>query len=154
MKKCTKCNKTKPEGDFPVNGTRLRSQCRACVAERSRLWRLEHPGYAKEYMRKYVKNNYEKMVERMRAKRQAIADWKRVRGCMVCGETEPWVLDMHHLNPNEKETNPAQSATLKTFLKEADKCILLCSNCHRKVHANVLKITKAHLAKFKKCLNT
>lgn len=135
-----------------MNGNALRSQCKACVAERSRLWRLEHPGYAAEYMREYVKKNYSTMVARMRAKKQEIMDWKRDRGCTVCGETEPWVLDMHHLDPNEKETNSAKSATLKTFLQEADKCVLLCSNCHRKVHAGVLRITKKHITKFRKTL--
>jgi len=152
MKKCTKCNKKKSEADFPINGDRLRSQCKACVAERSRLWRLEHPGYATQYMRAYVKKNYATMVERMRAKKQEIMEWKRARGCTVCGETEPWVLDMHHLDPNEKESTPAASATLKTFLKHADNCVLVCSNCHRKVHAGVLRLTKKHIAKFKRSL--
>jgi predicted HNH restriction endonuclease len=105
-------------------------------------------------MREYVKTNYTQMRERMAAKRQEIAEWKRVRGCSVCGETEPWVLDMHHLDPTEKETQPAQSATLKTFLKEADKCVLLCSNCHRKVHAGVLRLTKKHINTFIKTLRS
>lgn len=150
MKKCTKCSQKKSETDFPINGSRLRSQCKACVAERSRLWRLAHPGYAAKYMREYIRKNYGEMKARMDAKRQEIAEWKRARGCTVCGETEPWVLDMHHLDPNEKEANSAQSATLKTFLKEADKCVLLCSNCHRKVHAGVLRLTKKHISKFKR----
>lgn len=122
------------------------------MAERSRLWRLAHPEHAAAYMREYIKANYDAMKERMVTKKQEIAEWKRERGCTVCGETEPWVLDMHHLDPSEKEANPARSATLKTFLKEADKCVLLCSNCHRKVHAGVLRLTKQHIAKFKRSL--
>ena len=152
MKHCNKCGQTKNEKEFPINGGRLRSQCKRCVAERSRLWRLEHPGYAATYMREYIKNNYSEMKKRMDAKRREIAEWKRARGCTVCGETEPWVLDMHHMDPAGKDANPAQSATLKTFLKEADKCVLLCSNCHRKTHAGVLKITKTMIAKFKRSL--
>lgn len=150
MKKCTKCETTKNESEFPFNGGRLRSQCKTCVAEKSRQWRLEHPHHATEYMREYVKKNYAQMKSRMDAKRKEIAEWKQVRGCTVCGETEPWVLDMHHIDPAGKETNLAQSATLKTFLKEVEKCILLCSNCHRKVHAGVLHITKTHINKFKR----
>jgi len=103
-------------------------------------------------MREYVKKNYAQMKARMNAKRQEIAEWKRRRGCTVCGETEPWVLDMHHLDPNGKEANSAQSATLKTFLKEAGKCVLLCSNCHRKVHAGVLKLNKKTIVKFQKSI--
>jgi predicted HNH restriction endonuclease len=97
-----------------------------------------------------MKRNYTEMKARMVAKKQEIAEWKRARGCSVCGETEPWVLDMHHLDPKVKEQNSATSATLKTFLKEADKCVLLCSNCHRKVHAGVLKLTKKVVAQFRK----
>jgi predicted HNH restriction endonuclease len=103
-------------------------------------------------MRGYIQKNYAQMKARMDAKRKEIAEWKRARGCTVCGEQEPWVLDMHHIDPNTKESAPARSATLKTFLKEADKCVLLCSNCHRKVHAAVLKLTKQHIAKFKRSL--
>jgi len=139
-------------GEFPLNKGYVRNKCKACVAENSRLWRLKHPGYATQYMREYIKKNYVQMKARMNAKRVEIAEWKRARGCTVCGETEPWVLDMHHIDPEEKEANSAQSATLKTFLKEVNKCVLLCSNCHRKVHAGVLHITKAHINKFKRSL--
>lgn len=152
MKRCSKCQTEKPESDFPLNGGRPRSQCKACVAERSRQWRLEHPGYAAQYMREYQKKNYSKMKAQVARKRLEIAEWKRARGCTVCGETEPWVLDMHHTDPNEKESNSAQSATLSTFLKEAAKCVLVCSNCHRKIHAGVLRLTKQHVAKFKRTL--
>lgn len=159
MKKCTKCEKEKPVDEFPVNGKNkktalpiLRSQCKACVAERSRLWRLEHPGYAKSYMQEYIKTNYSQMIARMKEKKKAISEWKRLRGCTVCGEREPWVLDMHHLDPTVKETNPASSATLKTFLREAGKCVLLCSNCHRKVHAGVLQLSDDHISSFRATL--
>ena len=150
MKKCVTCGVKKSEDGFSLNKGYRRSKCKACVAENSRLWRLEHPGYAAAYMREYIKANHATMTERMRAKKQEIMEWKRSRGCTVCGETEPWVLDMHHLDPTEKEANSAQSATLKTFLKEADKCVLVCSNCHRKVHAGVLRLTKAHITKFRR----
>lgn len=103
-------------------------------------------------MRKYWKKNKTQMKMRMAEKKQEISAWKQARGCSVCGETEPWVLDMHHLDPREKESNSAQSATLKTFLKEANKCVLLCSNCHRKVHAGVLKLTKKVITNFKRTL--
>ena len=153
MKKCTKCNQEKNESEFPFNGNRLRSQCKSCVADKSRQWRLDHPGHLAQYMREYTKKNSAKIDAARKAKKQAIMDWKRERGCTVCGETEPWVLDMHHLNPKEKESNPAQSATLQTFLKEAHKCVLLCSNCHRKVHAGVMQITSKHVEQFQSTLS-
>jgi len=103
-------------------------------------------------MKEYIKTNYSQMIARMKEKKKEISEWKRLRGCTVCGEREPWVLDMHHLDPTEKETNPASSATLKTFLKEADKCVLLCSNCHRKVHAGVLQLSEEHICRFRETI--
>ena len=141
MKNCTKCQTLKQKTDFPINGGRLRSQCKSCVAEKSRLWRAAHPGYSTQYMQKYQAKNYSVMKMRMAQKKQEISDWKHARGCTVCEETTPCTLELHHLDPSKKERNPAQSATLKTFLKEIHNCILLCSNCHRKVHYGNLIIT-------------
>lgn len=152
MQTCKKCGTEKTLAEFAINGARKRSECKVCAAERARLWRLDHPGYATKYMREYVKKNYTVMRQRMDAKRQEIAEWKRVRGCTVCGESEPWVLDMHHLDPKTKEGNPASSATLKTFLKHAEGCVLVCSNCHRKIHAGVLNLTPEHINKFQRRL--
>ena len=50
------------------------------------------------------------------------------------------VFDFHHIDPDEKDIKVAdwmgriKWATLK---KELDKCILLCSNCHRIHHAEL-----------------
>lgn len=52
-------------------------------------------------------------------------------------------LEFHHLNPNEKDFTVAQykgSILNNTIKKELDKCILVCSNCHREIHAGLLKI--------------
>lgn len=45
-------------------------------------------------------------------------------------------LDFHHLDPNEKEYNLSSimNWSKERIKKELDKCILLCSNCHREEH--------------------
>lgn len=57
--------------------------------------------------------------------------------CAHCGLIDdPCVYDLHHINPAEKEEGIARMMDRKweTILPELNKCILLCSNCHRKVH--------------------
>lgn len=60
--------------------------------------------------------------------------------CAMCGlETEHLaVYDFHHTDPAEKEANIAElvfSASWVNIKAELDKCIMLCSNCHRIVHS-------------------
>jgi len=58
--------------------------------------------------------------------------------CSICGYNKCLsALDFHHVNPEEKEINfsNAWNKTSKEKIKqEIDKCILVCSNCHREIH--------------------
>ena len=59
--------------------------------------------------------------------------------CEHCGFEHPTSapFDFHHINPDEKEGeigHLVRSASIKRLEKEVDKCILLCSNCHRIEH--------------------
>lgn len=61
--------------------------------------------------------------------------------CVNCGlkhdGTNGFVLDLHHLDESTKlfalNTTNA-NRTMKTLHEEADKCIILCANCHRLEH--------------------
>jgi hypothetical protein len=47
-------------------------------------------------------------------------------------------LEFHHLDKDEKEEKPSQVILRWSFeraKKELDKCILVCANCHREIHA-------------------
>ena len=61
--------------------------------------------------------------------------------CSRCGYDKcEAALQFHHLNPDEKEFTLSKinlndsNFTFETLLKEADKCILLCANCHAEEH--------------------
>jgi|TARA_R100001463_G_C3516480_1_gene220425 predicted HNH restriction endonuclease len=57
--------------------------------------------------------------------------------CWRCEEVyDREVYDFHHLDPNTKEYSWTVLRRYKweTIKKELDKCILLCSNCHRLAH--------------------
>lgn len=57
--------------------------------------------------------------------------------CNISYPEKPYVIfDFHHLDPNEKEFDWSKMR-LRSFnkiVKELDKCVLLCSNCHRIRH--------------------
>jgi len=59
--------------------------------------------------------------------------------CIRCGYDKYYeVLEFHHLDPNKKEFTICNSYhySWERLKKELDKCDLLCSNCHREIHAN------------------
>jgi hypothetical protein len=62
--------------------------------------------------------------------------------CIICGyDKYVGALEFHHLNPNEKDFGIATGKQDKEKLKkELDKCVLVCSNCHREIHHGIIKI--------------
>lgn len=69
--------------------------------------------------------------------------WKAKQACACCGERETCCLDLHHPDPNEKEvtvSNVISYWSWERLKTEIDKCIVVCSNCHRKIHAGVISV--------------
>jgi hypothetical protein len=57
--------------------------------------------------------------------------------CRHCPETEPVVLTFHHLH-DKKDTIShmiRKGIAIKKVIEEIDKCIVLCHNCHARLHA-------------------
>ena len=94
---------------------------------------------------------------RSKKQRENIRDWfkglTKDISCVVCGENERCCIDFHHLagdpfkhrtakgNLHHGVTGILHHTMNKTkVLEEMEKCITICSNCHRKVHAGKLKI--------------
>ena len=73
-------------------------------------------------------------IKRNRLK-QKLVDYKGGK-CEICGYDKCIdALEFHHKNPKEKEmTISRYGKSLQTLKKEADKCILVCANCHREIH--------------------
>lgn len=65
--------------------------------------------------------------------------------CCICGfNAFQEALEFHHIDPQTKsfgltDSNSVTKA-LEKQLQEARKCVLLCANCHRGVHAGYLKL--------------
>lgn len=104
----------------------------------------------KEVMRAYHRAWYAKQsVERKKRKnelqlkrRHEIRAWflqlKQTFSCSRCPENHVACLDFHHNDPSEKDMALGDAVKMgwskERILKELEKCIVLCSNCHRKLH--------------------
>lgn len=135
MKICSACKIAKDESCFAKNKTKsdgLQSACKDCQNTRNKRT------YAQSQDRrdKIAKSREATVSANLKLMRR----YKRMCGCKVCHEREPVALDLHHVDPQGKDKNPSQmisysSAKLKAEIR---KCIVLCANCHRKVHAGLI----------------
>lgn len=63
--------------------------------------------------------------------------------CQLCGYKKcVSALEFHHRNPLEKDFNPSRGYKLRwaALKAELDKCVLVCANCHREIHAGVVQL--------------
>lgn len=62
--------------------------------------------------------------------------------CSCCGLVDdPIIYDFHHIDVEGKEFQLSCTVmSWENLIKEAKKCVMLCSHCHRKVHFKNLKI--------------
>lgn len=63
--------------------------------------------------------------------------------CCICGfDKFQEALEFHHVNPEEKELKLSSNVmvALDKQIKEARKCVLVCANCHRGIHAGYYKV--------------
>jgi hypothetical protein len=90
----------------------------------------------KRYYEKHKATRYKEKMERINNLKRELKI-KLGGKCSKCGYDKSfYALDFHH-NQGAKEGNV--SRLIKDFskqkaLKEIEKCILLCANCHRELH--------------------
>jgi transcription elongation factor Elf1 len=117
----------------------------------SKEWKEQNLEKMREYRREWYARNKEQEQEKARRRRsksrQETKKWfksyKQNIVCKVCGESEPSCLDFHHINPKTKKFSigsQVQSQTVESLIEEINKCVVLCANCHRKLHAKVIKL--------------
>ena len=102
--------------------------------------------YSKSYYEKNKKEVIQKINEKKKVHREWFALFKSTLKCTVCGEDRSATLDFHHVTPtntNKKVHKLVSDGHTKTrILKEIDKCVVLCSNCHRVHHEEERKNKK------------
>lgn len=99
--------------------------------------------YKKRWNKEYYSNNREKEIARTKKRRQELRKWfneyKRSLKCCQCGENHPSCLEFHHKNIKEKGFSLSDAIEQRCFSRkkimvEMNKCMVLCANCHRKLH--------------------
>lgn len=80
-------------------------------------------------------------VQRRRYKVKQDAVTYKGGKCENCGYNKCiGALEFHHLDPKEKDFAISYKGHCKSWEKvkeELDKCVMLCANCHREIHAGV-----------------
>lgn len=88
----------------------------------------------------YSKNNTQQHAQNISTKRNAIKKYliQRAGGkCIICGYDKcQGALQFHHPDPNQKDFEISKnfSNNIEKLCEEADKCNLLCANCHAEEH--------------------
>lgn len=70
----------------------------------------------------------------------------RKSGCLLCGENATCCLDFHHVDPKTKSFGIARRTLKYNAVKireELAKCVVLCKNCHCKLHAGFVHLPDA-----------
>ena len=67
---------------------------------------------------------------------------KQQSGCIRCGERNAVCLDYHHIDPTQKRFHLGniRGRSLKEIDEEISKCVVVCANCHRKLHAGLFTL--------------
>ena len=133
---CSKCGKEYPIECFVFKDKKNNKRSPRCI-ECDRLGKRE--SYHKHY-----EDNKERFQVRRKSyesnNKKYIQDIKSC-GCIVCGEKDIACLDFHHLKDKEFNiSNEIRNLSIENLKKEINKCIVLCSNCHRKLRYYNLSI--------------
>ena len=136
MKACTTCGTTKPLTEYHKHSLckgGLSPICKACHYIKGKEYRLANL----EKYREYQKTRKQDIKNKLVAYKGGC--------CQICKTIFPSaVYDFHHLDPSIKEARVSElsGSSFKKAKLEVDKCILVCANCHRLIHANEIILTK------------
>lgn len=136
MKKfCSRCVQEKESTEFCKRTAAkdgLQSACKSCMNVSWNASRTKKYDHYRNVQRIRVDKNYQEFVL-----------WRSQQCCKVCFESDDSCLDLHHLDPSKKDGNISQfcrNRPFKSILQEINKCVVLCSNCHRKFHAGKINL--------------
>lgn len=113
LRRCARCKEMLAVANFYFNrtGDKLTSYCKACA-------------------------NAQTIKRQQALKRQCVL-YKGGK-CQRCGYSRyVGALEFHHIDPKQKDfiLSHARNTTFEKVKPEIDKCMLVCSNCHRELHA-------------------
>lgn len=132
MKRCATCGQLKDETEFNYRykdrGIR-HPTCRECHKTFRKNW---YEGSAKE---KHLENVRSRKHEVRDEARQFVFDYLSTHPCTECGESDPLVLEFHHISGKDKAISVMvrDGYPITAIQDEIASCVVLCANCHRKI---------------------
>lgn len=85
-----------------------------------------------------------KAVAKRRKKIKAMTIEYKGGKCCICGYHKcSAALDFHHIDDNDKSFGLSLRGLTRSWARtkaEADKCVLVCANCHREVHEGMTQL--------------
>jgi len=139
-KHCPDCGHDKPINDFAFRnkdrGTR-QPYCDNHRKIRAKIYYQTHKAGVVKATTNRSKNNIKQFRE-----------WKDTLNCLVCGESHNSCLDFHHIDPTTKEIELGKIGSCfghPKFISELEKVIVVCKNCHSKVHDGVIDLTNYNI---------
>lgn len=158
MKKCLNCESTFPSRitiDGKLRILSNRKYCFDCSPFDQHNTKKIHIPYEKTKICRICTREYEgghqkskdicdacRIADTRKLRKKQLIEYKGGK-CIVCGYNKcEKALEFHHIDPQNKKFGLANTGITKIELlkKEADKCILLCSNCHVELHAGLINI--------------
>ncbi|KKL22649.1 hypothetical protein LCGC14_2433320, partial [marine sediment metagenome] len=140
IRTCTKCGQEKLIVEFPfssIHSTGYRPHCLECKQDAGRKSQItrrkllsKQPGYGR-------KENA-RLKKRFKTVKSMVQHLKESTPCRMCGGKFPYYcLDYHHLDSKSKKfsLHRIRSTSKTRALKEMEKCVVLCSCCHRLAEA-------------------
>ncbi len=125
MKQCNKCKEYKSLDEFHTAVRNKGGKYHTCKQCRKDI--------DKEY---YQTSTKQVKCAEYRSKLISIRKTSKTgKRCKYCLENDECCLDYHHIDPKNKFTSVSQAKSIPVLKKEIPKCELICSNCHRKLHA-------------------
>ena len=149
IKTCTRCHESLPIESFGRHRLRsdgLNSQCRECCRAQKQRWQKSPSGV------QWLESQKQRARTQKSAAVALLENAKRKTGCVVCGETEPCCLDFHHVDSSTKVMTVSRLAHgthawsdrgLVRLKQEMAKCVVVCANCHRKLHAGLIEAVQS-----------
>lgn len=122
--------------DYYNKHPKAKEKKREYAKKYNKTWKLNNPEYQKKWRSKNIDKCRAYSIRSARKALLRIVNYKLNIGCQICGYKKcSYALDFHH-KIGSKEFSVSSYFTRKweTILKEIEKCIVVCRNCHAEIH--------------------
>lgn len=135
-KTCRKCDAEKPISEFHKKKDSRdgrHSFCKQCAIAGAKKHYADNADVLRPKMAAHAARKRRQLYD-------LVNSIKEETGCALCDEGDPCCLDFHHVN-DDKDREVAYLVVAKNLtrlIREINKCVCVCANCHRKIHAGKL----------------